>query len=467
MHYRVRSPSGAVVVGETRIGWPEIAISNLRVPSSPGAYTAEVWLEDAAGAQGAPAAVKLRFDNTRPAGVEPLPKPGWISRTDQPYTLPISQPSGPQPVSGIRGYAISIDRSPTGDPCQQADRCSDTETDLRGGSGDHLLAIGELPEGRSYAHAVAVAGSGMKSAQPGHAVLRVDRTDPVTVLSGAPSGWTNHSVSLLASAADALSGMQDGGEGESPFTAIRVDGGVPATAAGDSVSASVIEAGVHAVSYYARDAAGNVNDGGNSNGQPNHAPSTVAVRIDRDPPGVAFLNSQDPAGPETIRARVADSLAGPDTLRGAIAVRPAGSDDRFEALPTEAGALLRAQWDSDAYPAGGYEFRAIGYDAAGNWSATTDRSDGSRMVLSNPLKFATALHAGFAVGRARDVVALVKAPCNAAGGAPCSSNAQRWRFPTAAARSSLAGSSPHRCRCRVSECSSSSASLPAWACRRG
>lgn len=395
VRYRVRDPIGTVVVGEKRIGWAAHLISNLYVPNMPAAYTAEVWLEDANGSQGAPASAKLRFDNARPGNVEPQPKPGWVSRTDQPYPLRISRPGEPPPASGIRGYAVSIERASSGDPCQAIDRCSDAETDLRGGSEGDTLSIGELAEGAHYVHAVAVSGSGMKSALPGHAALRVDKTDPVTSLSGLPSGWTNQSVFLVAEAADALSGMKAGAEGESPFTAIRVDGAVPTTAAGDSVNAAVIEAGIHTVAYYARDAAGNVNDGGTSNGQPNRAPATAVVRIDREAPRVAFSNFQDPGHPEVIEARVADSPAGPDGSRGTIAVRPLGSDDRFESLPTEAGEVLRARWDSDAHPPGEYEFRAIGYDAAGNSSSTTQRADGSSMALSNPLKIPTALYSGF------------------------------------------------------------------------
>ena len=396
VHYRVRDEADTVVVGDTRIGWETDRIDNLRVPGTPGAYTAEVWLEDGAGNQGPPATVKLRFDDLRPAQAEPLPSPGWIGRTELPHTVRLGHPAGQPPVSGIRGYAVSVDRAPDGDPCAAPDRCTEAETDLRGGAGDDLLQIAELPEGTSYVHTVAVSGSGMRSAVPGHAVLHVDKTDPVTRLAGVPGGWTNRAVALTASATDAASGMEPDGEGGSPFTAIRVDGGAAAIAAGDSVGTTVIAAGVHTVAYYARDAAGNVNDGGGGNGQPNRPPSTAVVRIDRDAPSIAFANSQSPRDPELIEARVTDPLSGPDPSRGRIAVRRAGSGDRFEPLPAETGGgRLRARWDSDSYPAGEYEFRATGYDAAGNAVATERRANGSRMVLPSPLKTPTALRAGF------------------------------------------------------------------------
>ena len=395
VHYRVRDAEGAVVVGDTRIAGEASWINRLRPPYRPGEYTAEVWLEDAAGNQGAPAAARLRFDDARPPSIEPLPQPRWIDRNAIPHTVRLSHPAWPLPVSGIRGYAVSVDASRDAGPCAAPDHCLDAETDLRGGIGDDSLSVADLPEGTSYVHAVAVSGSGMRSPTVGTAALHVDRTDPVTRLAGVPAGWTNQPVTLTATATDQLSGMAPDGPG-GPFTAIRVDGAVARTASGDSVSAAVIGDGVHDVAYFARDAAGNVNDGGAGNGIANHPPATASVRIDREPPAISFLNLQNPRDPELIEVRVSDALSGPDLSRGRISVRPAGSDGQFEALPTAAsGGKLAARWDSDAYPAGRYEFRATGYDAAGNSATTDSRANGSNMVLPSPLKVPTAVHAGF------------------------------------------------------------------------
>lgn len=399
VHHQIRNAAGTIVGSDTRIGGPVTAIEGLSVPNGPGVYTAEVWLEDAAGNQGPPATAKLRFDDARPGDVAPLPISGWVGRNSIPYTVRVSHPAAPQPVSGIHGYAVSIDPAPDADPCAAADRCIDAETDLRGGLNEDSLPLADLSEGTSYVHAVAVSGSGMKSTQAGTAVVHVDTTLPVTGLAGVPAGWTNRPVQLTATAADVLSGMQAAGV-NGPFTALRIDGGMPTTAAGDSVSAAVIGEGVHNIAYYARDAAGNVNDGGASNGLANRPAATAVVRIDRNDPAVSFVNSQNPLDPELIEARVSDGESGPDSSRGRISVRRAASAEEFEALPTEASeGRLRARWDSDAYPAGEYEFRAIGYDAAGNVDATDRRSDGAGMVLPNPLKVPTAVHAGFG-GRA-------------------------------------------------------------------
>jgi len=141
--------------------------------------------------------------------------------------------------------------------------------------------------------------------------------------------------------------------------------------------------GVHELSFYGRDVAGNVADGQLGAAVPGRA----VVRIDREPPAVVFVAGQDPAEPERIEATVADRLSGPSERQGSIGVRPLGSEEEFEALPTqvEPGRLV-ANWDSDSYPPGAYEFRATGYDVAGNSAPARLRSDGRLMVLPNPLK---------------------------------------------------------------------------------
>jgi hypothetical protein len=394
--YRVRDPRGAVIE-ERQLSRMSDGIGGLTLPKVPGIYGFEVWLEDADGERGQAATAQLRFDDIRPPGIELVQPPTWVGRGAFPLRVHLGHPPGPAPISGIGGYAVAIDAKPSGEPCAAADRCSADETSLKGGAGDDELAIASLPEGTSYLHAASVSGSGMKSATSASATLRVDLTDPVTRLAGAPDGWTNRPVKLAASASDGGSGMVAAGESPLPFTAIRVDAGAPTIAPGSSATARVIEEGAHRIAYYARDAAGNVDDGAARNGIPDRPPRTVWVRIDRSPPDVAFGNSQDPRDPDLLRVEIADPLSGPNGSRGAIAVRPAGSDDRFQPLPTASagGRELRARWSSDAFPPGDYEFRAVGYDAAGNAAATTRRRNGRTMVLSNPLKATTSLRVGF------------------------------------------------------------------------
>jgi hypothetical protein len=399
VHYRLLDPVSRQLGGDLRIAPAVTALQHLNVPEVDGAYTVEIWLEDGAGAEGPPASARLRFDGSPPGDVEPSTGLAWIGRTAFPLTLRLAHPGDPLPVSGIRGYAVSIDRAPDGEPCEDRHLCSESETDLREGVGDDALEIDSLPEGTSYAHAAAVSGSGVRSAGTGTTVLRVDATDPTTTLRGVPAGWSDRPVRLEAAAVDGGSGMNQVGAGPTPFTAIRVDDGAPVAAAGSLATTTVIGDGVHVVAYYARDAAGNVDDGGSSNGQANRRPREAVVKVDRAPPLVAFANAQDPADPERIDAVVVDPLSGVDTSLGSVAVRPVGSTERFRALPTTVSeSKLSARWDSQSLAAGEYEFRATAHDRAGNVSTTTARLNGAPMQLRNPLKVPTTLVAAFRHG---------------------------------------------------------------------
>ena len=392
VHYRLLGPGGGVLIADTRLPWAASAIEHLSVPPTPGAYTAEVWLEDGGGAQGPAVGAKLRFDDARPGPVEPAPITGWLGRSAFPYPVHLSHPGEPLPVSGIQGYAVSTDSSPSGNPCASA-TCSAAEIDLQSGIAGDSLAIAELPEGISYLHAAAVSGSGTPSLT-GSTILRVDKTEPLTRIQGVPQGWSNEPVRLVAEASDAASGMAPTGSASGPFTAIRVDGGAPTSAPGASVTAAVITSGVHTVSYYGRDAAGNVADGAIVNGRFNRAPATTTVRIDREPPRLAFGAAQSPDDPELIEARAEDDLSGLDPSQGSIAVRRVGSGERFAPLPTQlAAGRLSARWNSSAYPTGEYEFRATAYDAAGNAAVSLSRSDGTAMRLQGPLKVPVKLFA--------------------------------------------------------------------------
>lgn len=384
-HYRLLSPSGQVLISDTTLPWAANAIEHLSVPPIPGAYTAEVWLEDANGATGPPASATLRFDNAHPGAVDPIPPPGWIGRSAFPYVVHLSHPSDPQPLSGVRGYAVSTDSSPIGRPCGGA-ICSGGEVDLQGGIGVDALPIADLPEGLNYLHAVAVSGTGVPSADVGTALLRVDKTAPLTQIEGLSSGWSKEPLKLTARASDAASGMVAAGA-HGPFTAIRVDGGTPVTAAGASVTTTVIGSGVHTISYYGRDAAGNVADGAIANGHQNPLPATTVAKVDREPPRLAFAIAQRAQDPELIEAHAEDRLSGLDPSRGSIAIRRAGAGERFVALPTQViNGTLRTRWDSGTYPAAEYEFRATAYDAAGNTAVSLQRDDGSAMRLHGPLK---------------------------------------------------------------------------------
>jgi hypothetical protein len=362
--------------------------SGISVPK-PGAYTLEAWLESSTGEFGPRATATMRWDNVPPASAVPLAPPSWIAG-DEEVVVRIAHPAAPFPISGIRGYAVSVDRGEGTLPCARA-ACAPAEIDLQGGIEDDTISLGALPEGINYIRAVAVSGAGLRSQQVSSAPLHVDATVPQVDWSGIPAGWAGGPVTVTAKATDLLSGMEAAGP-EGPFTAIAVDGRPPAISLGDTASVVVSGEGVHEVAAFGRDAAGNVADGSGSSPMPSATP----IRIDETPPRVGFASFQDPADPERIEVRVGDRLSGPSAERGSIAVRPAGSPAAFERLPTavDAGRLI-ARWDSDAYPSGAYEFRAVGYDRAGNALATGLRLNGSRMVLGNPLKAPVTIESGF------------------------------------------------------------------------
>lgn len=98
VHYRLLGPSGGVLIADTRLPWAASAIEHLSVPPTPGAYTAEVWLEDGAGAQGPAAGAKLRFDDARPGAAEAAPAMGWLGRSAFPYAVRLSHPRDPLPI---------------------------------------------------------------------------------------------------------------------------------------------------------------------------------------------------------------------------------------------------------------------------------------------------------------------------------------------------------------------------------
>ncbi|HWN73698.1 MAG TPA: hypothetical protein VNN15_07825, partial [Solirubrobacterales bacterium] len=196
---------------------------------------------------------------------------------------------------------------------------------------------------------------------------------------------------LTATAVDPLSGMLGTGSG-GPFTALGVDGSLPTVSRDREVSAVVTGNGLHQISYFARDAAGNLND--SELGSPSPAVGTVG--IDEVPPAVYFTPAQDPGEPERIEATVTDLLSGRSPDHGTIALRLVGSRGRFAELPTRVvGNRLVTHWDSDSYPLGRYEFLATGFDRVGNARSNTLRINGQKMVLTNPLKQPTELEAGF------------------------------------------------------------------------
>jgi hypothetical protein len=384
IHLRMRNARGEVVIADAGFPWDDTQFDHIHVPQGPGRYAVDLWLEGPKGEIGEAVSTSLLFDDVPPGPARPLPPTGWVAGGEA-VTVGLEHPIGPWPASGIRGYAVSVDDGSGSAPCGGPSECSLAETDLRGGAENVEVSLGLLPDGVNVVRAVAVSGAGLRSREVMSAVVRVDAHDPEVSLN-APPGWVDGPAQVTASAVDSQSGMVAAGP-NGPYTAIAVEGAVPRLEFGGSATMPVTGEGSHRVSYYARDAAGN---------QGEKAAASAIVRIDETPPLVAFAAAQDPAAPERIEAVVSDSLSGPDPGRGSIGIRPSGSRQRFLTLPTVVSrGRLVADWDSDAFPWRTYEFRATGYDAAGNATESDRRASGARMVLTNPVKTPAQLAAGF------------------------------------------------------------------------
>ena len=180
-------------------------------------------------------------------------------------------------------------------------------------------------------------------------------------------------------ATDALSGMAANGPG-GPYTAIAVDGGVPKIGAGRLDRDHGDRRG---------DAPGRrLRPRRRRQHQRQARPQRQPSRSTKARPRVTFARTQDPTEPERTRGHRRRLPLRTQPGAGARSrCAPAGSRQRWLPLPTTtAPGRLVARWDSDSFPAGTYEFRATGYDAAGNTSSSERRGNGTRMVLTNPLK---------------------------------------------------------------------------------
>ena len=225
----------------------------------PGEYGLRVALEDAAGNVGpfAPA-VTLRFDDTPPGAPDVSAADRWQRGAD----LPLSA-EGTPPVSGVRGYRVRI------------------------GGRDAIVAtaipLGDLPEGGTPVEVRSVSGAGVESTAV-RTLLRMDRTAPVVVASGAPSAdaWSREPVVVGLRARDqaALSGV-DG-------VHWTIDGAEHG-AAGDEAAVAVDADGRHAVTWWATDRAGNAS-----------ARGSATIKVDRTPPETVAFEAPDPADPTRV-----------------------------------------------------------------------------------------------------------------------------------------------------------------------
>lgn len=384
--YMVLNRDGSQIPGYSVEETEEPVVGGIRVPG-PGNYLFLVWNQGFTASW-----VWLNLDDERPEPAS-LTAPTRIAARS-PITARISFPGQPVPISGIAGYAVTLDAQKDSDPCAQGDRCAPGNLIAPDRSLTAQAEFPPPPEGVNYVHAVAISATGMESTEVATAKVVVDGTPPLVRLEGVPEGWSADPVRVTAVATDALSAMTAAGP-DGPITALAVDGGPPLIEPGDRAGTTVSGDGVHRIGFYGRDALGNSGDGSLALARPGSA----TVRIDETGPTVRFA-APDPGDPERIEATVADGLSGPDPDRGTIALRQVGSSARFQPLPTltRRGHLV-ARWSSDDFPRGPYEFRATGFDLAGNPKTTNLAGGGGAFILQNPVKRETHLAFGFGAGR--------------------------------------------------------------------
>ena len=384
--YRVVSLESGFQVDQGVASGPDISSLGPVEVAAAGEYRVEARLRDEAGNLGDPATAVIRFDDSPPGDVEPENPLGWISDDELPLSQPIERAAAGGP-SGIGGYAIAVSTGGPARPCA-GDVCAPSELALTGGPDSRVVTIAGLSEGSHWVSAVAASGARLSSRQHGSSLLRVDRTDPETSITGVPNGWVNRPVTLTAEASDELSGMapdpaRDDGN---PMVVIEPEGQSPYESPGSRSSFTIAAEGSSTVRYWAMDLAGNVNDGRpGPNGERHRPPESATVRIDLTPPGLNFTSGPDPAAPELVSVVATDSLSGLDS--GRIEIRRISEGAAFTPLRTQLeDGSLQAMIPSDDLPAGVYELRASATDRAGNTGSTISRENGSAMVLTLPLK---------------------------------------------------------------------------------
>ncbi len=227
--------------------------------SSPGDYTLELWLEDAAGnADGSKPspAVHLRYEVGSPGAAQPQEgERWWIGGAEATtHRVPIAMAAGASvPGSGIAGYAVTTDGSVPG-----------TSVNAPGATAEYGPPAGGWPGGTVAVRARAISQAGVASTQVGQTTLHVDRVNPTTRSEGEGGDWQPGPVTvrLIARDEEGGSGMgvADGGDPVEAggHIAYTLDTGTLEQVAGDEADVVLTGNGVHSIVFRAYDVAGNV-----------------------------------------------------------------------------------------------------------------------------------------------------------------------------------------------------------------
>ncbi len=376
--YDLQPPVGSAAADPVAVCVDETSgsLHGVMVPED-GDWTAAVWTKDRAGNESDRVEVHLRLDVTVPDR-PPGRANGWIGLAelingrDQIW----ERPGNWQEIeSGICGYGFSVTRG-SGDEAPLEITVPGDVTEAR--------IPANTPEGISWAHFRAISCSGIAGSITENVEVKVDLTKPVASVAGIPaSGWTNAPGTIAVDAVDPMPGSgMDPAAPTDPVefgASIRLDldGSFASETPGGSTQLDMggLADGPHAIDISAFDVARNEHH------------QSFSYGVDRTAPSGSFLDP-DTQDPTVFRALVSDALSG--VTGGEIeyaALDRDGSSGAFHALHTsfEAGALV-ATFPDMQLPRGDYALRAVVNDAAGNQGSVTQRADGRRMVISNPLR---------------------------------------------------------------------------------
>lgn len=349
----------------------------LSVPHA-GAFWLAVWLEDAAGNSNPSARssqVLLQFDDAVPPEALLQADDAWLGANtpaSPSYAVEISA-SVDWPISGIRGYSLTVDGSVPDDDVEIF-----ADQDYERFNATYLVQ--DLAEGITTVRLRSVSNSGVASDVIGLNHIKLDRTRPVLddQMMPSPGRWYREalSIQLLAHDQADLSGMvpsaPDEPVGAGAYVAYELDGAATVMSRGAVDHVAVTADGHHTLSYRAYDAAGNAS-----------LEKEASFKIDGTAPTGAF-RGLDPADPRALRVDVADATSG--IADGRIEYRREGEGGFTRLTTTRSGGVLTARLDDLSLPPGRYRLRAVVSDVAGNEAVIGTWADGSSATLGMPLR---------------------------------------------------------------------------------
>lgn len=335
-----------------------------------GEWDITIETVDAEGHRSPPATITITIDDKllQPPVIAPIAP---VNLDDIASGRTFSWTQAGSPLSGICGSAVAFNASPSFNPGEDPD--SPTVAGTTKSLTLNGTAVSNLPEGSIYMHVRSFTCSGVPG-EIAHRPMLVD-LHPPQVTAFPTSGWLADDTTVQLEADDVGPGSSGSGIDEIWF---GIDG--PPTTSVDGAEASVsVPDGVHELTFYAVDAAGNPSE-----------PTTITTKVDRAAPSAAF-EPVDANDPTRVRVQVGDSDSG---VSGAwVEMRPIGGGWRQvgDALDVESPVpgfktLEVAIPDDGQIAPGEYELRVIAQDAAGRRTQSSLRLDGSSAGFRSPIR---------------------------------------------------------------------------------